>query len=206
MSKLDFKILRPTYFKAKPVFTEVRFPTFKYLMIDGRGDPNTSESFKNGVEALFGVAYTIKFVYGKANGQDFVVAPLEALWWADDWSDFKSRNKERWYFTLMIMVPDWVTKKIVAQAVDSLKQKKSNPTMAEPRLDKYSDGKSVQVLHVGSYDNEGPVLAALHGEYLPLRGLEPTGKHHEIYLNDFRRTQPARLKTILRQPVRKLSH
>jgi hypothetical protein len=165
-------------------------PPRRYLMVDGRGDPNTAPAYADALAALYPVAYRVKFA-AKAAGHDYVVPPLEALWWADDPAAFTSRrDKTQWQWTVMLLVPDWVDDATVAaELVDPV------------RLETLAEGRCVQTLHVGSYDDEGPVLAELHERFIPGAGLAMTGRHHEIYLNDARRTAPERLRTILRQPV-----
>jgi hypothetical protein len=165
-------------------------PPRRYLMVDGRGDPNTAPAYADALAALYPVAYRVKFA-AKAAGHDYVVPPLEALWWADDPAAFTSRrDKTQWQWTVMLLVPDWVDDATVAtELVDPV------------RVETLAEGRCVQTLHVGSYDDEGPVLAELHERFIPGAGLAMTGRHHEIYLNDARRTAPERLRTILRQPV-----
>jgi hypothetical protein len=165
-------------------------PPRRYLMVDGRGDPNTAPAYADALAALYPVAYRVKFA-AKAAGHDYVVPPLEALWWADDPAAFTSRrDKTQWQWTVMLLVPDWVDDATVAaELVDPV------------RIETLAEGRCVQTLHVGSYDDEGPVLAELHERFIPGAGLAMTGRHHEIYLNDARRTAPERLRTILRQPV-----
>jgi len=185
---------RDLYAPSSRDFSEVDVPPLHYLAVDGHGDPNTSAEYRAAIEALFPVAYALKFA-SKAEGRDFVVGPLEGLWWADDPAAFVSREKDRWSWTAMIVQPSWVTQEMVDTA---LEQK----GVTGLRLFTLEEGRSVQILHLGSYDDEAPTLARLHDEYLPEHGLTFNGHHHEIYLSDARRTEPAKLKTILRQPVR----
>lgn len=203
MDKLNLKKVRPEYFKASSKFSQVNIPEYNFLMVNGNGDPNTSPSFTRGVETLYGVAYTLKFSEGKSSGRDFVVAPLEGLWWSKNMDDFITGNKGGWEFTLMIMMPDWVTNAMVTRASRTLEDKKSDVEFSEVRLERFTEGPAVHILHTGPYDQEGPTLARLHNEYIPQHGLVPTGKHHEIYLSDMRKVSPDKLKTILRQPVKK---
>lgn len=200
LDKYDVKkALRELYAPPSRDFAVVDVPELRYLAVDGHGDPNTSTAYANAVEALYGVAYALKFASKKADGRDFVVGPLEGLWRADDPVVFRSRDKSAWSWTMMIGQPDWITEDMVRVAVTA---KKQNPALAEVRLRSLAEGRCVQILHVGSYDDEAPTLARLHERYLPERGLTFNGDHHEIYLSDPRRTEPAKLKTILRQPVK----
>lgn len=128
--------------------------------------------------------------------------PLEGLWWARDIDSFVRRDKVAWSWTMMISAPDWIT----GAMFDAALAKASAKLGAAPeslRLENYHEGLSAQTIHVGSYDDEGPVLKRLHEEFLPQNGLVETGHHHEIYLSDPRRVAPEKLRTILRQPVRR---
>lgn len=178
-------------------------PPLHYLQMDGAGDPNTAEAYKIGVAWLYSVSYAMKFAAKAELGRDYVVGPLEALWWADDMSTFLTRKKSDWQWTIMILQPDFVTSALFVRAVDKASKKLGAPP-ASLRLETYHEGLSVQTLHIGSYDDEAPTLARLHQEFLPANGLKETGHHHEIYLSDPRKVAPQKLKTILRQPVKRL--
>lgn len=179
----------------------IEVPASRFLAIDGAGDPNT-EVFARAVEALYPFAYTLKFASKTELGQDYVVPPLEGLWWAEDLSVFTTRrDKSLWSWTLLLLVPAWVPDDLVAAAREKVRAKGAPERLDDVRLESLDEGLCVQTLHVGSFDDEGPVLERIHSEYLPAQGLRPTGKHHEIYLSDFRRVEPARRRTILRQPV-----
>src|SRR5690606_6862995 len=136
----------------------------------------------------------------KALGKDYGVPPLEGLWWADDNSAFTERAKDEWNWTMMIMVPDFISGDMFEAAV-AKSGRKLGRTPSSLRLEPFEEGLAVQILHVGSYDDEGPTIRRLHEAYIPQHGLVENGRHHEIYLSDPRKTEPARLKTILRQPV-----
>lgn len=207
MSKVDFKKeLKHLYRPSAKDFQLVDVPAMNFLMIDGHGDPNTDQSYSDAVEALFGVAYKLKFASKKETGRDYVVPPLEGLWWAEDMDTFTiSRDKSAWDWTMMIMTPDWITQPMFAEAVEVVRKSKALPALEKIRLEPYHEGLSVQILHIGSFDDEGPTIAKLHQEYMPQNGLQENGKHHEIYLSDPRRVAPEKLKTILRQPVKRQS-
>ncbi|WP_409466459.1 GyrI-like domain-containing protein [Amycolatopsis sp. GA6-003] len=205
MEKYDVKKAhRALYSPSSKDFTVVDVPALQYLAVDGHGDPNTAPEYQNAVEALYGIAYSIKFASKKNLGRDFVVGPLEGLWRADDPAVFVARDKAKWDWTMLINQPDWVTEEMVREAAESVAKKKDNPALAEVRLRTLTEGASVQILHLGSYDDETPTLHRLHDEYLPEHGLTFNGDHHEIYLSDPRRTAPDKLKTVLRQPVKPL--
>lgn len=177
-------------------------PEQQYLMIDGHGDPNTSPVFAEAVEALYPVAYALKFAAKRELGRDFVVMPLEGLWWADDMDSFTAaRDKSRWDWTLMIMQPGWIAPDMFAEAVERAATKGPPARLGDLRLEPLSEGRCVQTLHVGTFDDEAEVLARMHDEFIPGNGLRMVGTHHEIYLSDTRRVAPEKQRTILRQPV-----
>jgi hypothetical protein len=177
----------------------------QYLMIDGRGDPNTSQEYADALATLYPVAYSLKFASKRDLARDYVVPPLEALWWAADMASFTTaRDKSRWSWTAMIMTPDWVTAGMHADALTRVAERDAPPSLDRLRLETLDEGLSVQTLHVGPYDAEAEVLAEMHDGYIPEAGLRMTGQHHEIYLSDARRVEPAKLRTILRQPVERL--
>lgn len=206
MTKTDFKKTLADYQAKAGQFSVIEVPRRKYLMIDGQGDPNSSDNFKQTIEALFPVAYALKFASKIDLDKDYVVMPLEGLWWADDMATFTTRrDKSEWYFTLMIMQPDWITASMFEAAVAKVRQKSAPKLLDQVRLETLDEGQSVQILHIGSFDDEGPVLDRMHYEFMPANNLEFTGKHHEIYFSDFRKVAPEKLKTILRQPVKPTS-
>jgi hypothetical protein len=200
--KIDFKKEIGAYRARQGQIQIVDVPDLRYLMIDGHGDPNTTPAFTEATGALYPLAYKLKFASRKSLGRDYVVMPLEGLWWADDMATFTAaRDKSRWDWTLMIMVPDWIDGDMFAAAVDQIPAGKRPRRLHEVRLASLSEGRCVQTLHVGSYDDEAEVLARIHHEFIPGNALRMTGKHHEIYLSDARKVAPAKLRTILRQPV-----
>ncbi|MBW0092943.1 GyrI-like domain-containing protein [Pseudonocardia sp. KRD-184] len=198
--KIDFKRELPCY-RAGRTPQVVDVPDLQYLVVDGHGDPNTP-AYTDAVSTLYPVAYGLKTLSRTSLDRDFVVMPLEGLWWAEDMSTFTTaRDKSRWDWTMMILAPPWVTTAMVAEAVERVGRKKRPPRLDDLRLESLSEGRCVQVLHVGGYDDETALLRRVHEEFIPGRGLTMTGRHHEIYLGDPRRTDPAKLRTILRQPV-----
>lgn len=201
--KVDFKKSLDSYQARHHEFRVLDVPSLQYLMVDGHGDPNTAPEYAEAVGALYPVAYTIKFASKRDLGRDYVVPPLEALWWADDMDAFTTaRDKSRWDWTAMIMVPDWITADLFDDAVATSAAKRRPPGLDRVRLERLDEGRCVQTLHIGPYDAEAEVLAELHHTVIPDAGLTMTGKHHEIYLSDARKVEPAKLRTILRQPVR----
>lgn len=203
MGKYDVKVAhKALYAPSAAEFAIVEVPPMCYLAVDGHGDPNTSPQYAEAIEALYGVAYALKFASKAADGRDFAVGPLEGLWRADDMTAFVTGDKGSWDWTLMINQPDWITGDEVAPAIAKVRMRKPLDSLERVRMRSLTEGTSVQILHIGPFADEAPTLHRLHHEFLPDHGLTFNGDHHEIYLNDARRTEPARLKTILRQPVR----
>ncbi|ACZ30653.1 conserved hypothetical protein [Xylanimonas cellulosilytica DSM 15894] len=200
--KVDLKREIPTYSARQGRFDVVTVAPAQFLAIDGHGDPDTSPAYAAALSTLYPVAYACKFLSKNELGRDYVVMPLEALWWADDLVAFTvARDKSRWDWTAMILTPEWIGADHVAAAVAAVGRKGGAPALDLLRLEPLDEGLCVQTLHVGPYDAEGPVLARMHDDVIPSHGLHPTGKHHEVYLGDPRRTAPEKLRTILRQPV-----
>ncbi len=201
--KTDFKKTLDSYQARSGGFRIVEVSPLQYLMIDGHGDPNVAGAYADAIAALYPVAYKVKFASSRNLGRDYVVPPLEALWWASDMDAFTSaRDKSRWDWTAMIMAPDWITAEMLDDAVAEAAAKTPSAGLDRIRLETLHEGSCVQTLHVGPYDAEAEVLAELHDHFIPTAGLRLTGKHHEIYLSDPRRVEPGKLRTILRQPVR----
>jgi hypothetical protein len=199
---IDPKRTLDDYRARRGEFRVVEVPARSYLVVDGHGDPNTSPLYAGAIAALFPVAYALKAAVRRETGEDYVVMPLEAVWWSDDMRAFTTRrDTERWRWTAMILVPDAVTPALFSAAVDDVAARKRPERIEDVRLEVLEEGTCIQTLHVGPYGDEAAVLARLHEEEVPQRALRLTGKHHEIYLSDARRTAPAALRTILRQPV-----
>jgi hypothetical protein len=195
------KRLKDYYLPSRKGIHEVEVPSLQYIMIDGYGDPTKTPSYGETVTTLYGAAYTLKF-FMKKNGLDYSVPPLEGLWWMEDMREFNEANKHRWTWTMMIMVPDPIGNIEFAQAMDQFKRKKNPALFEKIRLVRLDEGTSIQTLYFGAYVDEAPTIASMH-EYIRLNNLIPTGKHHEIYLGDPRKTAPEKLKTVLRQPVKR---
>lgn len=200
--KVDFKRTLDHYRAKAGEFRLVEVPATRYLMIDGQGDPNTAPEYEQALQALYPVAYKLKFASKRELGRDYVVPPLEGLWWADDMAAFTTRrNKDEWRWTMMLMVPEWLGREMVTAAVAAAGAKDPPARLADVRLEELTEGLCVQTLHLGPFDAEGPVLERMHHGFIPQNGLRLTGKHHEIYFSDPRRVAPEKLRTILRQPV-----
>lgn len=200
--KTDHKREIASYSARRGEFSLVDVPSLQYLAIDGRGDPNTAQAYVDAVATIYPVAYKLKFFSRSEFDRDYTVMPLEALWWADDMSSFTdAREKSQWSWTLLNLAPDWLTAEHVEVARSRVEVAGGGPSLAALRLERLDEGLCVQTLHVGSYDDEAPLLARLHDEFIPQNHLRMTGRHHEVYLSDPRRTAPDKLRTILRQPV-----
>ena len=206
MATIDLTRKLPDLYRPSPrEWTLVEVPPLRYLAVDGHGDPNTAPEYADAVAALYAVAYRCKFMAKAELGYDYKVPPLEGLWWADDHASFTHRrDKQRWDWTMLILVPEQVPDALVERACAEVRRKKTLPALSGLRLLPLAEGLCAQIMHVGSYEDEAPVLARLHDEWLPQQGYRERGKHHEIYLGDPRRTAPAKLRTILRQPVEPL--
>ncbi|WP_404285336.1 GyrI-like domain-containing protein [Glutamicibacter arilaitensis] len=202
-AKVDLKKALPSYQAKYEVFGLVEVPELKYLMIDGHGDPNTSAEYAHALQALYPVAYKLKFMSKRELGRDYVVMPLEGLWWAQDMSAFTAhRDKSQWDWTMMIMLPEWIDRTMFETIHEQLEKKEPPAALGKVRFEAFGEGLCVQTLHIGAYDDEAQTLHRMHHQFIPEQGFEMTGKHHEIYLSDPRRVAPAKLRTILRQPVR----
>ncbi|GAA3657368.1 GyrI-like domain-containing protein [Microbacterium marinilacus] len=198
--KTDLKKTLDAYRARRDEIRVLDVPAQRYLMLDGHGDPNTSPAFSEAIRSLYPVAYRLKFASRRDLGRDYVVPPLEGLWSADDMASFTTaRDKSRWSWTLMILIPEWIDSAAVDAAIAGAAD--TGPRAAEVRGERLDEGRCAQTLHVGSFDDEGPVLARMHDEVIPAHGMRMTGRHHEVYLSDFRRVPPERRRTILRQPV-----
>lgn len=201
-SKVDLKRELDAFRARHGEFRLLEVPPLNALMIDGHGDPNTAPEYAAALAALYPLAYAVKFASKRELERDFVVMPLEGLWWADDHASFTSRrDKSQWHWTMMIVQPDWIDDDLVSAAREAVLAKGTTAGIERVRFERFNEGLCVQTLHLGSYDDEAPVLAEMHANAIVGQGLRLTGKHHEIYLSDPRRTAPERLRTILRQPV-----
>ncbi|MFQ5614887.1 MAG: GyrI-like domain-containing protein [Anaerolineales bacterium] len=203
MSKIDpKKELKHLYRPSAKKIVVVDVPPMNFLMIDGHGDPNTAQEFQDAVEALYPVAYALKFMSKKEKGMDYVVPPLEGLWWVENMEEFTTEDKSAWEWTVMIMQPESVTPKMFEEALKQVEKKKNPPALSKIRFESFHEGLSVQIMYVGPYSEEGPTIEKMH-DFIEENGYALSGKHHEIYLSDPRRTAPEKLKTVVRQPVNK---
>lgn len=198
---IDLKKVRSDY-RARKAPEVLEIHARQFLMVDGAGDPNTSEEYRQAVGALYPLAYGLRAAVKKATGDAYVVMPLEGLWWAEDMEDFHTANKSNWRWTMMISLPDAVTSSMVEETLPMVIRKKQLAAGERVRVEPFTEGTVAQVLHIGPYAAEGCTIASLH-QFIAEEGYGLHGKHHEIYLSDPRKTDPSKLRTILRQAARK---
>lgn len=206
MEKLDLAKKYKAYYSAKTTPEVVTIGKAQFLSIQGKGDPS-GKTFADRIEALYSTAYTIKFIF-KAKSQDFVVAKLEGLWWFDE-EKYKGLSmletvtqvpRSEWEYRLLIRMPEFVDPKVVQEACTSVIEKKGIALAEQVEWYEMQEGPSVQILHVGPFAEEPKSLLIMQ-EFMRKKGFRKNGLHHEIYLSDFRKTAPEKLKTILREPV-----
>lgn len=174
----------------------------KFLMVDGKGDPNTSRLYTEAIEALFTVSYALKFAVKKsAECIDYAVMPLEGLWWSKDMSSFTTDDRSAWEWTMMIRQPDVIDHDMFNRALDGVGTKKMLPALPRIRFETLTEGLAAQIMHVGPFNAEGPTIERVH-RFIEASGHQRSGKHHEIYLSDIRKADPAKWKTVIRQPMR----
>ena len=206
MKTLDLiKEYQQFYLQPKNTISLVQVPKMNFLMIDGKGSPNNNPDYSDALGALYGIAYTLKFAVKKGPLQtDYKVMPLEGLWWTEDMSEFTLEDRDNWLWRMMIMVPGLVTSEMAAQSIEDVRKKKNPPRLDEVRFESFEEGLSAQIFHSGPYgEAERPSVDKLHA-YLNKNGYKLRGRHHEIYFNTPLRTDPSRLKTIIRQPAEKV--
>lgn len=194
--------------KNKPGIIEV--PEMRFIMVDGKGNPNTSEFYKEAVEVLYGLSYAIKMSKMGSSQPvgyfDYVVPPLEGLWWFEDnfFDGSVSGRKDEFSWVMMIRQPKFVTPEVFETAKASMSKKKPGLDTSIARLEDFTEGLCAQVMHIGSYDDEPLTVAALE-EFIESQGFRTVmsglRQHHEIYLGDPRKTAPEKLKTVIRHPI-----
>lgn len=204
MIKIDFtKEHREFYSASAAKASIVGVPALNYLMVLGSGDPNTSKRYKDAIEALYSLSYTLKFMVKKGPMEiDYKVMPLEGLWWTDGMIEINLEQKDDWKWIAMIMQPNLITGELLSEAKKQVSKKKDLQILSDVGLGEYEEGTSAQILHIGPYSEEQVTLQKLH-DFIHDEGYVPSGKHHEIYLNNPEKTAPKNIKTILRQPIKK---
>jgi len=202
--KVDFKRIMKEFYQPSPkevVIVDV--PEMQFLMIDGMGSPGDSKEYQDALAALYPIAFKTKFL-SKAKDKDYVVPPLEGLWWANNMDDFTEGNRDKWKWTMMIMQPDWITQDMINEAIKITEEKKPelSELLSKLRLERYKEGRAAHIMHVGPYSEEGPTVQSVH-DFIQKKGGKFDGhnnKHHEIYLSDPRKANPTTMKTVIRQP------
>lgn len=208
MEKVDFKKkLKDLYIPSKNKPSIIDVPKMNYIMIDGRGDPNTSKEFQSSIEALYGIAFTIRMLPKKGimpKGYfEYVVPPLEGIWDTIDGKEFNLNEKDKLKWTLMIMQPEFVTQQLFNEIKEQVKTKKGGEYIDKVRFREFEEGRCTQILHIGPYDDEPATVEKLE-KYINEKGYRIIKSgHHEIYLSDPRRSKPENLKTTLRYPIEK---
>jgi hypothetical protein len=201
LDKVDLKKeLKNLYNPSAKEISVVDVPAMNFLVVDGEGAP-TSPQYSAAIEALFSVAYPLKFMVKKGKGIDYSVMPLESLWWVDDMSKFSAYRKDEWKWTAMIMQPKYVTSDDFNLTVEQVKKKKNPIALSKVRFESFKEGPSAQIMYIGPFSAEEPTIVKIHA-HIQNGGHELNGKHHEIYLNNPATTTPEKLKTIIRQPMK----
>jgi hypothetical protein len=202
MAELTKETLNELYLPGTEGFVFVDVPDLQYVMIDGEGDPG-GEQHQLAIKWLFASVYPIKRIARERMGKDFVEPPLEGLWWADDLSDFIAADRDKMKWRMMIVTADWVTEDMLDQGVAAAGERLGEKP-SSIRLGRLHEGLSVQIMHAGDYSKAAAAIAQrLHQGFLPQHDLLPNGHHHEIYLTDPSRVAPEKMRTVLRQPVRR---
>ena len=199
----DVARLKELYLPPTDDFVFVDVPEMPFVMIDSEGSPG-GEIYRHAVKWLFTAIYPLRRIAKERMGKNFVEAPLEALYWADDMRDFAAGNRDKTKWRVMIVLADWVKGDMFASAVAQAKIELGEAPETL-RLERFDEGKCAQIMHVGPNEQETAVLKRLYAEFLPQHNLVPSGHYHEIYLNDPNRVAPAKRRTVLRQPVRSIS-
>jgi hypothetical protein len=202
MEKRDYKKeLKPLYGPSAKKVELVDVPEMNFLMVDGAGNPNSTQSYAEAIEALYALSYALKFMVKKGEiAIDYGVMPLQCLWWADDMNAFTQDRKDEWKWTAMIMQPELITAEMVEVALEQVKKKKNPVALPLVRFESFAEGKAAQMMHIGPFSEEGPTIEKVHA-FIEEKGAKRSGKHHEIYLSDLRRAAPEKWKTIVRQPL-----
>jgi hypothetical protein len=214
MKTLDLKKeLKYLYAPSAKKVEILKVPKLQFAMIDGaieKGkEPGNSLAFAEATQALYSISYTLKFMLKKrkTNPIDYPVMALEGLWWVED-GFFDITVKDNWFYTLMIMQPDVITKDVFDEGLEQVRKKKGESELfSKLRLAHFEEGMCVQVMHIGPYATEPATIEQMRA-YAAENGYQdrvgPTGKHHEIYLGDPRKAAPEKLKTVLRHPLEKM--
>ena len=206
MDKLDLKkAYKHLYQPSAKAVVVVDVPALQFVMIDGAIEPGespgTSPAFQDAMQALYGISYTLKFAskLRAENPIDYTVMALEALWWVED-EDFDITRPDNWHWRAMMMQPDHITDAMFQEALVQVRAKKPSLALDLLRFETWREGLSVQIMHIGPYAEEPATITKMDA-YARENDYHMRGRHHEIYLGDPRRADPAKLKTVLRHPI-----
>lgn len=202
MEKFDWRKEFKQYYLPTPnVVSIITIPRMNYIMIDGEGDPNTSKRHQDCYQALYSIAYTIKFDLKKAGREEYSVFPPEGLWYSDDPNVFieTPEDKSAWRWTIMIAQPNFVTREDFIFAKETALEKKGFPLISDVRFESMDEGEVAQMMHIGPFSTEGPSIQKIH-DYIAHNQWSLRGRHHEIYLSDPRKGSQDKMKTVIRQP------
>jgi len=201
--KLDLSKTDLAYYKARKTPEIRELLPYNYLTIEGQSAPDNPK-FMEAIETLYAVAYSVKFL-AKAEDDDFVVPKMEGFWWiaggAEAQAEFENTPQDQWFWKIMIRMPDFIRQDHFKRAVEIVTFKKTPQNIDQIQFEEINEGKSAQILHIGSYNDEKLTIEKLH-QFIADQNLEITGNHHEIYITDPRRTPEEKLKTIIRYAVR----
>lgn len=214
MEKIDYKKSEKEFYLPSTSPSVIKIPSMKFVMVEGKGNPNTSKEYQNALSILYGISFTIK-MSKKSNEElegyfDYIVPPLEGLWWTEEnkdiSTDFSTKEKEQFHWISMIRQPDFVTQEVYQWAFSKLKEKKPELDYSKVRFQIWEEGTCAQIMHKGSYDTESKSIEKLE-DFIAKEGyITDIGNdryHHEIYLGDPRKTKPENLKTVIRHPIKR---
>lgn len=213
MQKLDYKKEYKDLYQPPSKPTIINIPEMLFIAVEGEGDPNTCQEYSEALEILYGLSYTIK-MSGKNDIQtdgyfEYVIPPLEGLWYADDiyFDGLNITDKNKFKWIAMIRQPEFVTENVFETAGSILIKKKPRLDLSRTKLKKINEGLCVQIMHYGSYDDEPDSIEKMKS-YIALNGykedLSDKRLHHEIYLSDPRKCAPERIRTVLRHPIKSI--
>ena len=211
MAVFDFKKAYKNLYNPKTTPSIINVPDMLFIMVDGKGNPNTSKEYSAAIEILYGLSYTIRMNKEEDGYFEYVVAPLEGFWQLDDGGKFKGEgaigDKDKFIWTAAIRQPNFVTTEVFKKAKFSLASKKPQLDLSIARLKNFTEGLCVQAMHIGLYDDEPATIAKMESftkESAYGNDINESRRHHEIYLSDPRKSAPEKMKTIIRHPVKKV--
>jgi hypothetical protein len=212
MEKKDYKKEYKDLYMPKNTPSVIDVPEMIFIMVDGKGDPNTSKEYENAMNVLYGLSYTIKMSKMGSNSIkgyfDYVVPPLEGFWDGEEgyFDGLNIVNKDKFIWTSFIRQPEFVTEEVYNWALEQLKKKKPELDYKSVRYQIFEEGKCVQIMHHGPYDTESESVTKMNEFVLEngyVNDFSNGRRHHEIYLSDPRKTKPESLKTVIRHPIKK---